>query len=64
VIWVFEKLGWACDVRWPDEARLRGKRPATSTRSLGGMTIRGKAARADKTDKAGKTENTTDKAAA
>jgi len=28
VIWAFEKLGWACDVRWPDEERLATKRPA------------------------------------
>ena len=40
VIWAFEKLGWAYDVRWPDEARLAAKRPATATRSLGGMTKR------------------------
>jgi stearoyl-CoA desaturase (Delta-9 desaturase) len=40
VIWAFEKLGWAYDVRWPDEARLAAKRPATATRSLGGMTRR------------------------
>jgi stearoyl-CoA desaturase (delta-9 desaturase) len=70
VIWAFEKLGWAYDVRWPDEARLRGKRSATSTRSLGGMTKRGtisradRADRADKTDRADNTANTTDKAAA
>lgn len=25
-IWVFEKLGWATDVRWPSEERLTGKR--------------------------------------
>jgi stearoyl-CoA desaturase (delta-9 desaturase) len=31
VIWVFEKLGWAYDVRWPDEDRLAAKRPATAT---------------------------------
>jgi stearoyl-CoA desaturase (delta-9 desaturase) len=40
VIWVFEKLGWAYDVRWPNEARLTAKRPATATRSLGSMTRR------------------------
>jgi stearoyl-CoA desaturase (Delta-9 desaturase) len=40
VIWAFEKLGWASDVRWPDEARLAAKRPATATRGLGGMTKR------------------------
>jgi stearoyl-CoA desaturase (delta-9 desaturase) len=26
VIWVFEKFGWARDVRWPDHARLAAKR--------------------------------------
>lgn len=41
VIWVAEKLGWVYDVRWPDEARLNGKRPETATRSLGSMTRRG-----------------------
>ena len=40
VIWAFEKLGWAYDVRWPDEVRLAAKRPATATRSFGGMTKR------------------------
>jgi len=40
VIWAFEKLGWAYDVRWPDEARLSAKRPATATRKLGSMTRR------------------------
>jgi hypothetical protein len=40
VIWFFEKLGWAYDVRWPDEERLTAKRPATATRKLGSMTIR------------------------
>ena len=40
VIWAFEKFGWAYDVRWPDEARLDAKRPATATRSLGSMTKR------------------------
>ena len=46
VIWAFEKLGWVYDVRWPEEARLSAKRPATATRSLGGMTKRSeKAAR-------------------
>ncbi|MGH3166719.1 MAG: acyl-CoA desaturase [Trebonia sp.] len=37
VIWVFEKLGWAYDVRWPDESRLNAKLQS-DTRSLGGMT--------------------------
>ncbi len=48
-IWAFEKLGWAYDVRWPDEARLSVKRPPTATRSLGGMTKR-----SDKTVRPGK----------
>jgi stearoyl-CoA desaturase (delta-9 desaturase) len=41
VIRWFEKLGWAYDVRWPDEERLSGKRPADATRSLGYMTKQG-----------------------
>jgi len=53
VIWAFEKLGWAYNVRWPDEARLTAKRPATATRSLGGFTVR-----------SGKGEKKADKAAA
>jgi stearoyl-CoA desaturase (delta-9 desaturase) len=40
VIWALEKLGWAYDVRWPDEERLAAKRPATATRKLGSMTRR------------------------
>ena len=40
VIYWFEKLGWAYDVRWPDEDRLSAKRPATATRKLGSMTRR------------------------
>jgi stearoyl-CoA desaturase (delta-9 desaturase) len=38
LIWICEKLGWAYDVRWPDEARLTGKK--TGTRRLGSMTRR------------------------
>jgi stearoyl-CoA desaturase (delta-9 desaturase) len=38
LIWCAEKLGWAYDVRWPDEARLSGK--LTGTRRLGSMTRR------------------------
>ena len=38
LIWFCEKLGWAYDVRWPDEARLSGKK--TGTRQLGSMTRR------------------------
>jgi stearoyl-CoA desaturase (delta-9 desaturase) len=34
VIWIFEKLGWARDVKWPDPVRLAAKRrdavPATT----------------------------------
>lgn len=26
VIWVFEKLGWASSVKWPDPVRLAAKR--------------------------------------
>jgi len=40
VIRWFEQLGWAYDVRWPDEERLSAKRPATATRKLGSMTRR------------------------
>ena len=29
LIWFCEKLGWAYDVRWPDEARLSGKQTGT-----------------------------------
>ena len=38
LIWICEKLGWAYDVRWPDEARLSAKK--TGTRRLGSMTRR------------------------
>jgi stearoyl-CoA desaturase (delta-9 desaturase) len=40
VIQWFEKLGWAYDVRWPDEARLNAKRAADATGLLGSMTKR------------------------
>jgi len=40
VIWAFEKLGWAYDVRWPDEKKLAAKRRATATRKFGSMTRR------------------------
>jgi len=43
-IWLAEKLGWAYDVRWPDEARLSAKQTG-SPRKLGSMTTR-RAARA------------------
>jgi stearoyl-CoA desaturase (delta-9 desaturase) len=61
VIWAFEKLGWAYDVRWPEEARLAAKRPATATRSLGSMTKRSENQRSDRS---GKAINQEDKAAA
>jgi stearoyl-CoA desaturase (Delta-9 desaturase) len=38
LIWFAEKLGWAYDVRWPDEARLTSKN--TGGRRLGSMTHR------------------------
>jgi stearoyl-CoA desaturase (Delta-9 desaturase) len=31
LIWIFEKLGWAYDVRWPDPIRLAAKRTEGST---------------------------------
>ncbi|MGK5114694.1 MULTISPECIES: acyl-CoA desaturase [unclassified Geodermatophilus] len=31
VIWLFEKLGWARDVKWPDPVRLAAKRRAAAT---------------------------------
>ena len=40
LIWFAEKLGWVCDVRWPDEARLSGKRSVGRSRKLGSMTKR------------------------
>ena len=56
VIKWFEKLGWAYDVRWPDEARLDAKRAVDATRSFGSMTKRN--------DRAAKPANRADKAAA
>ena len=38
LIWFAEKLGWAYDIRWPDEARLTSKN--TGGRRLGSMTHR------------------------
>jgi stearoyl-CoA desaturase (Delta-9 desaturase) len=38
-IWLVEKLGWVWDVRWPDEARLTGKKVG-AVRDLGSMTRR------------------------
>ncbi len=49
VIWAFEKLGWAYDVRWPDADRLSGKRAPAATRRLGSMTRRTTAAVRDGT---------------
>jgi stearoyl-CoA desaturase (delta-9 desaturase) len=36
LIWFAEKLGWAYDVRWPDESKLSRKK--TGARRLGSMT--------------------------
>jgi stearoyl-CoA desaturase (delta-9 desaturase) len=30
LIWAFERLGWATDVRWPRADRLAAKRASTS----------------------------------
>jgi stearoyl-CoA desaturase (delta-9 desaturase) len=38
-IWFAEKLGWVWNVRWPDEARLTGKKVG-EVRALGSMTKR------------------------
>jgi stearoyl-CoA desaturase (delta-9 desaturase) len=56
VIQWFEKLGWAHDVRWPDEARLAAKRAGDSTRGFNGKTKRG--------ERAARPVNQADKAAA
>ncbi|WP_045745732.1 acyl-CoA desaturase [Actinoplanes rectilineatus] len=37
LIWIFEKLGWARDVRWPDPARLTARRNDTSSAPLRGV---------------------------
>jgi len=42
-IWIAEKLGWAWDVRWPDEDRLSGKLTGQRGKRLGSMTKRGSA---------------------
>jgi stearoyl-CoA desaturase (delta-9 desaturase) len=44
-IWIAEKFGWVRDVRWPDEARLTGKKVGLQ-RDLGAMTKRAAAAQA------------------
>src|SRR5215204_317161 len=33
IIWIFEKLGWARDVKWPDPVRLAAKRSVPATAS-------------------------------
>jgi len=38
LIWLFEKAGWAYDVRWPEETRLSPRQ--TRVRRLGAMTRR------------------------
>jgi stearoyl-CoA desaturase (Delta-9 desaturase) len=38
LIWIFEKLGWVHDVRWPDGDRLAAKRAGERDRPLGSMT--------------------------
>jgi stearoyl-CoA desaturase (delta-9 desaturase) len=40
LIWIFEKLGWVRDVRWPSEARLTAKRSGQDRRPLGAMAQR------------------------
>jgi stearoyl-CoA desaturase (delta-9 desaturase) len=46
-IWIAEKLGWAWDVRWPDEQRLEGKLTGKRGKRLGSMTKRRPAERDD-----------------
>ena len=46
-IWIAEKLGWAWDVRWPDEQRLSGKLTGKRAKRLGSMTKRRPAERDD-----------------
>jgi stearoyl-CoA desaturase (Delta-9 desaturase) len=46
-IWIAEKLGWAWDVRWPDEQRLSGKLTGKRGKRLGSMTKRRPAERDD-----------------
>jgi stearoyl-CoA desaturase (delta-9 desaturase) len=49
-IWWAEKLGWAWDVRWPDEDRLSPRRTgAARGRMLGSMTKRRSAKQDDRT---------------
>ncbi len=39
VIELFEKLGWADDVRWPREARLRARAVSPSSLRLHGKRL-------------------------
>jgi stearoyl-CoA desaturase (delta-9 desaturase) len=48
LIWFFEKLGWAWDVRWPSEQRLSAKRTGPAVRALGSMTRRQDEAETDR----------------
>jgi stearoyl-CoA desaturase (Delta-9 desaturase) len=41
LIWIFEKLGWVFDVRWPNAERLTAKRFGPGGRPLGSMTRQG-----------------------
>ena len=46
VIWALERLGWATEVRWPDERRLAAKlTPAARNRRFGTMATRSRAPR-------------------
>ena len=47
LIWIFEKLGWVYDVRWPDGERLSAKRAREGGRPLGSMTRQPVAAMSD-----------------
>ncbi|MET7425632.1 acyl-CoA desaturase [Dactylosporangium sp. NPDC005555] len=38
LIWIFEKLGWATDVRWPKRDRLDAKRVAATSGAAGTMS--------------------------
>jgi stearoyl-CoA desaturase (Delta-9 desaturase) len=46
-IWWAEKLGWAWDVRWPDEQRLAGRLTGKRRQRLGAMTRRAPAESSD-----------------
>jgi stearoyl-CoA desaturase (delta-9 desaturase) len=66
VIWIFEKLGWVYNVRWPDEARLAAMRQEGATRPIGSMTKQRLAKAKDTTGRTGSDNavNRADKAAA